>query len=251
MVMLRLSLMMVVLVDFMGQGLILPILNTLLLEPSSTFLPADMQEDPRELLYGLLLATFYLSWFFGAAYVSKLSDYIGRKNGIVICLVGALVGYSLTVVAMELSNVYLLFLGRAISGFTAGNQPIAQAALIDISANDDERTRNMGKIVAASALGLVAGPLLAGVLSDPEVMGRYATLELPFICAALLVLLTLVMILVFYRDVRTERRKIDFGLGEVVLNLWRLRGRTTIIKISVVWFFFELGLNAFALYLDD
>ena len=130
-------------------------------------------------------------------------------------------------------------------------QPIAQAALIDVSRDDDERTRNMGKVVAASALGLVAGPLIAGLLSDTAVMGSYATLELPFIVAAILVFATLVLVVIFFHDARTERRKIDFGVTEVFLNLWRIRDRPTIIKLAVVWFFFELGLNAFFIYMDD
>ena len=146
---------------------------------------------------------FYISWFFGAAYISKLSDYIGRKNAIVICLLGALLGYILTVIAIEASNYYLLLLGRAISGFTAGNQPVAQAAFIDISKTDQERSRNMGTVVAASALGLVAGPLIAGLLSDSAVIGHYATLELPFIVAAILVFSTLFLVLGFYSDARS------------------------------------------------
>jgi predicted MFS family arabinose efflux permease len=251
MLMLRLSLMLVVFVDVMGQGLILPIINTLLIDPSSGFLPAGMTADTREVLYGLLLGVFYIFWFFGAAYISKVSDYIGRKKGMLICLVGALGGYVLTVIAIEVSNYYLLLLSRAISGFTAGNQPIAQAALVDISKTDKERTENMGKVVAASALGLVSGPLIAGLLSDKAVVGRYATLELPFTFAAVLVFLTLSLVLIFFHDIRLERRKIDFSLSEVFINLWRIRKRPTIMKISAVFFFAELGLNTFFIYLDD
>ena len=249
--MLRLALMLVVFVDLMGQGLIFPIIPTLIIDPSSDFLPSDTSENTRNLLYGLVTGIFYLFWFFGAAYISKLSDYIGRKSGMVICLVGALAGYVLTVIAIESSSYWLLLLARCISGFTAGNQPIAQAALIDISRDDEERSQNMGRIVAASALGLVTGPIIAGLLSDPQVLGPYATLELPFIVAAGLIVVTLVLVLSFYHDATETRRKIDFGVEEVFLNLWRLRGRATIIKLSFVWFFFELGLNAFVVYLDD
>ena len=248
---LRLSLMLVVFVDVMGQGLILPIINTLLIDPNSTFLPASMGHGTREVYYGVLMATFYVFWFFGAAYISKLSDYIGRKNGMVICLIGALAGYMLTIVAIEMSNYYLLLVGRAISGFTAGNQPIAQAALVDLSHNDEERTRNMGRVVAALALGLVAGPLIAGILSDKAIIGDYASLALPFWVAALLVFITLMMVQFFYSDTRKERRKIDFGVSEVFVNLLRVRGRPTIIKVAVVWFFAELGLNAFFVYVND
>jgi MFS family permease len=158
----------------------------------------------------------------------------------VICLIGALAGYILTVIAIETSSYILLLVGRAISGFTAGNQPIAQAALIDISRNDDERTRNMGKVVAASALGLVAGPLIAGLLrscrsSLPPSWSSSRSCSSWF----------------FFHDTRTERREVDFGVTEVFLNLWRIRHRPTIIKLAVVWFFFELGLNAFFIYMDN
>ncbi len=251
MLMLRLSLMLVVFVDVMGQGLILPIINTLLIDPSSGFLRTGTTGDARELLYGLLLGVFYIFWFFGAAYISKVSDYAGRKKGMSICLLGALAGYALTVISIKASSYSLLLLSRAISGFTAGNQPIAQAALVDISKTDRERSRNMGYVVAASALGLVAGPLIAGLLSDSAVMGNYATLELPFIFAAALVFITLLLVLIYFRDTRVERRKIDFGLSEVFLNLWRVRERPTIMKISAVFFFAELGLNSFFIYLDD
>lgn len=249
--MLRLSLMLVVFVDVMGQALILPIVNTLLIDPSSHFLPAGTPQGTRQLYYGLLLGSFYLFWFFGAAYISKLSDYIGRKKGMVICLLGALAGYVLTAVAIEMSSYWLLLVGRAISGFTAGNQPIAQAALIDLSRTDDERTRNMGKIVAAMALGLVSGPVFAGVLSDTSLIGAYASLELPFLFAAVLVFLTLALVLVFYHDARTERRRIDFGVEEVFLNLWRVRHRPTVIKVAVIWFFSEIGLNSLFIYMED
>lgn len=249
--MLRLSLLLVVFVDVMGQGLIFPIINTLIIDPSSTFLPHDTPLGTREMMYGWLAGIFYIFWFFGAAYISKLSDYIGRKNGMVICLIGALAGYILTAIAIEISNYYLLLAGRAITGFTAGNQPIAQAAFIDISKDDKQLTSNMSKIVAALALGLVGGPLIAGVLSDSAIIGSYATLELPFYFAACLVLITLFSVVIFYHDASDERRKIDFGVNEVFLNLWRLRGRSTIIKISAVWFFFEVGLNSFYIYIND
>jgi MFS family permease len=119
----------------------------------------------------LVVGVFYVFWFFGAAYISKVSDYIGRKKGMVICLIGALAGYVLTVLAIEVSNYYLLLLSRAISGFTAGNQPIAQAALVDISRTDEERTRNMGKVVAAFAVAFPTMLALFSISADQDEQG--------------------------------------------------------------------------------
>ena len=49
-----------------------------------------------------------------------------------ICLAGALVEYVITIVALSMDSLWLLIMGRAITGFTAGNQPIAQAAMIAV-----------------------------------------------------------------------------------------------------------------------
>jgi DHA1 family tetracycline resistance protein-like MFS transporter len=36
----------------------------------------------------------------GAPYIAKLSDVIGRKDAILVCLFGALAGYVITIVAL-------------------------------------------------------------------------------------------------------------------------------------------------------
>ncbi len=247
----RIALLLVVIVDLMGQGLIFPIINSLLIDPASTFVAKDTSGSTRNLYYGIVSAVFYLFWFFGAAYISKVSDYIGRKTGIVICLVGGIAGYILTILAIEFSSLWMLIVGRAISGFTAGNQPIAQAALIDISRTDQERSANLGYIVGASALGMMIGPLLSGLLSDSAVIGSYASLQLPFYAAIALVSLTLFLILTSFFDVEKPRKKIDFGLSEVFLTIYRVKDYPVVQKLSFGFFFFQIGLNAFFIYLDD
>ncbi|MCB2185520.1 MAG: MFS transporter [Deltaproteobacteria bacterium] len=247
----RFALLFVVFIDVMGQGLVFPIVTTIVMDPTQGFLPAHTATSLREIDYGVVIGVFFLAWFLGAAYISKLSDYIGRKKGILICLAGAFAGYVLTIIALYLSNFALLLLGRAVSGFTAGNQPIAQAALIDISRDDDEKAGNLGMIVAASALGLVGGPLMAGVLSDADLLGAYASLELPFYGALLLVLLNTACIIWGFQEPKVPRRKIDFGLSEVFLTLWRVYQRPTVLRLSIVLFFIFLGLNSYYVFLDD
>lgn len=164
----RFALLLVVFVDIMGQGLVLPIFNTLLLSDTSSFVKAGTPLEHREFLFGILTGVFFFAWFLGAAYIAKFSDNIGRKNGIIICLTGGLIGYALTIVAIDLGSLWLLLVSRVISGFTAGNQPIAQAALVDISTSEAEKTRYMDLIVAATAVGLACGPLPSGRASQRQ-----------------------------------------------------------------------------------
>lgn len=247
----RIALLYVVFIDILGQGLLLPILSSLLLDPSQDFLPKEVSQAGRELRYGIVLALFYLAWFFGAAFISKVSDYIGRKVSILICLVGAFVGYALTIVAIEYSSLILLIVGRFIGGFTAGNQPIAQAALVDEAQDDQQKAQFMGQLVAAVALGLIAGPLLTATLSSKTLMGDAASLTLPIYAAILLVLINFGLIVRFFRETLAERRTIDFGLSEVFLTLLRIRHHAITLRLAPVFFFAVMGFNGFFIFLND
>lgn len=247
----KFALLLVVFVDVLGQGLMFPIVNTLMLDPSVGFLPADLSVAAREVNYGIVVGVFFLAWFLGAAYISRLSDMIGRKAGIQICLFGSLIGYFITILSLYENSLWMLIAGRAITGFTAGNQPIAQAAMIDLSQNDREKTRNMGFIVASFSLSLVAGPLLGGLLADKSVLGDLASLQLPFYVAAALVCVTIVLIAVFFREARHERSPLRFEPAEIFLLMWRIGQRPVVLRISLAFFFFMLASNSFVIFMDN
>ncbi len=246
-----LGLLFVIFVDVAGQGLILPIINTLVMDPSTGLLPASAPVSERHFSYGLVIGAFYLSWFLGAVYVSKISDSIGRKNGILICLAGALAGYVLTILAVIAGSLWLMILGRVVTGFTAGSIPIAQAALADLSDDDAERTRNMGYSVTALSVGLVAGPIIAGVMSDSALIGGVASLNLPFYTALALVLIAALLIVLFFDDKLDERVPLQIRPLEVFLLLWEATQRTTVLRISLVFFFFMFVWNTCFIFIDN
>ncbi len=138
-----------------------------------------------------------------------------------------------------------------ITGFTAGNQPIAQAALVDISANEDEKTRNMGFVLVAESIGLVIGPILGGVLSDPSVLGSIASIELPFYAAALLVIVNIALILVFFENRHDQTRPITIKLTDVFLTLYHASQRPVVLRLSIVFFCSQLALNSFFVFVDN
>src|ERR1700737_993839 len=85
-------LLLILLIDGMGLGLVFPILSNLLVDSSSHFL-ATFSEGGRNFIFGAIVAVFMLCWFFGAPFLGDLSDSIGRKKSLMICLVGAAIGY--------------------------------------------------------------------------------------------------------------------------------------------------------------
>ena len=247
----KVTLMFVVFVDLIGQGLVFPIIDTLIMEPSSGFLPGSTATGIRHFDYGLVIGIFFLAWFLGVVYVSKVSDSIGRKNALLICLGGALAGYAITLVSLYVNSLWLLIVGRAVTGFTAGNQPIAQAAMIDGSTDDADRDRNMGFIVTGISFGLVGGPIIGGMLSDPELLGDVASLKLPFYGAFTLVMIAMAMVIVFFRDVRLERTPFVFRPRDITDSLWRVTKQPIVMRIMPVYAFFMISNVIFYVFIDN
>ena len=245
----RITLMFVVFVDLIGQGLVFPIINTLIMDTGSGFLPKDASLSSRHFDYGLVVGIFFLAWFLGVVYISKVSDSIGRKNALLICLGGALAGYAITLVALYVNSLWLLILGRAITGFTAGNQPIAQAAMVDGSTDEADRDRNMGYIVTGISFGLVGGPIIGAILSDPDLIGGFASLKLPFYAAFVLVLVAIIMVSLFFRDIRLEREPFVFRARDITDSLWRVREHSVVLRIMPVYALFMVANVTFYIFI--
>lgn len=247
----KITLLFVVFVDLIGQGLVFPIINSLIMETKSGFLPESTSMGSRHFYYGLVIGCFFLSWFLGVVYVSKVSDSIGRKNALLICLGGALAGYAITIAALYINSLILLIVGRSITGFTAGNQPIAQAAMIDGSTDAADRDRNMGYIVTGVSFGLVGGPIIGAVLSDAALLGSVATLKTPFYGAFVLVLIAILLVLFFFKDTRTEREPFVFRPRDVTDSLVAVRGHPMVLRILPVYAFFMIANVTFYVFVDN
>ena len=203
-----LPLFLVLLIDGMGLGLLFPILNTILVDPQVGFLPADTTIGVRDFFYGLTIGIFMICWFFGSAILGDLSDSVGRKKSLMICLVGAFLGYFLSAIAILTHNFWLLAVSRIIAGFTAGSQPIAQAAIVDVS-TEDQKARNIGLILLSVSLGFVIGPICGGLLSNSALVSWFG-FETPMYFAAGLALLNAILLqLTFKETLNASPKKIN------------------------------------------
>ena len=61
-------------VDLIVPGLVFPIINSLIMEPTGDFLPKSAPDAVRHVDYGLVIGSFFLAWFLGVVYVAKLSN---------------------------------------------------------------------------------------------------------------------------------------------------------------------------------
>lgn len=163
-----------VLIDAMGIGLIMPVMPSLIREVQGGDLATAA-------LWGAgLTAIFAVMQFIFSPILGNLSDRFGRRPVLLVSLAIMALDYVLMAVA---GSIFLLFVGRIIGGITAANHATAVAYIADTTP-EKERAARFGLIQAAFGVGFVIGPLMGGLLGE---MGTRA----PFIAAAALTTLNL------------------------------------------------------------
>jgi DHA1 family tetracycline resistance protein-like MFS transporter len=210
-----LPLFMVLFIDSMGMGILFPILAIAFMNPSVHFLAPNTNHAMRTFDYGLVISTFMLCWFFGAAIFGEYSDIKGRKKSLLICLFGAAFGYVLSAFAISFHSISLLIIGRVIAGLTAGSQSIAQAAIVDGS-NESNLNKNMGYMTLVMCLGFVAGPLIGGLFSDSALFHLF-DLATPMYIAAILSITNVILLKAFFTETHISRPGASLKLQTAII----------------------------------
>jgi MFS transporter, DHA1 family, tetracycline resistance protein len=202
-----LSIFLTVFIDMLGVGVIIPVFAPLIVQNDLGIIPMHYTEAERQIIYGLLTATFAIFQFFGAPILGALADRHGRKRILNITLVGTFFGYILFAYAIYARQLWLIFIARAIPGFMGGNISIALAALADLS-NAKSKAKNFGLVGMAFGLGFILGPFIGGILGNID----YA---LPFWFTAGLTLVNIILVYVQFPEtfIPTSVRKLSLLTG--------------------------------------
>ncbi|HEY0034235.1 MAG TPA: Tet(A)/Tet(B)/Tet(C) family tetracycline efflux MFS transporter [Devosia sp.] len=182
-----------VMLDAVGIGLIFPILPALLRDVGHLTEVAT--------LLGLMLALYSACQFLFSPVLGVLSDRFGRRPVLLVSLAGAAIDYLIMAFAPHL---WMLVLGRAISGITSANMAVATAYITDIS-TEEERAKRFGLFHAMFGIGFIIGPVLGGLLGDFWVRA-------PFIAAALLNGVNFALALFILPESRPGQRGAKFDL---------------------------------------
>ncbi len=151
----------------LGFGIIIPVLPGLV----TGFRGGSVAEGAAS--YGWVIGTFALMQFIASPILGALSDRFGRRKIILVALAGAAIDYVIMGWAPSLG---WLFVGRTISGITAGALATCNAYVADVTP-PEKRAQGFGLVGAAFGLGFIVGPAFGGLL------GQY-NLRLPFFVAA-------------------------------------------------------------------
>jgi MFS family permease len=153
------------LLDFMGYGILIPVLPTHL----ETVLGAGPSEQ------GIVISLYMIALVVALPIWGAIADRVGRRPVLIGCLVGTGVAFSM----MAFTDSLLVFaLARVLQGVFGASVGTAQAYVADVTSARD-RTSGFGIVGAATSLGVFGGPAVGGLLA-------YADPELAFLVPALL-----------------------------------------------------------------
>jgi DHA1 family tetracycline resistance protein-like MFS transporter len=145
-----LVLFLVVFIDLIGFGMVIPFLSFYAREYGASGVAV-----------GAVVGVYSIMQFFFAPIWGRLSDKIGRRPVILISVTASCLGYLLFAFARSFT---LLFASRVIAGAGGANIGTAQAYIADATSSEN-RARGMGLIGAAFGMGFILGPPLSGILS--------------------------------------------------------------------------------------
>lgn len=179
-----------ILLDAIGIGIVIPILPEVIRRFGNN-------EVFVSSYYGYFISVYAFMLFIASPLLGYLSDRFGRRPVLLIALCGAGFDYLLMAFA---PNLFILFIGRIISGLTGASMTVASSYIADVS-DDSNRTSNFGMIGAAFGVGFVIGPALGGLVGS---FGH----NWPFIVAAGLSLTNFVFgLFVLPESLPLEKRK--------------------------------------------
>jgi len=212
----------IVFIDMVGIGLIVPVLPDLLEEVTGKGLVESAQ------IGGWLLFAYALMQFLFAPVIGGLSDRFGRRPVLLITLFALGIDYAIMAWAPTL---FWLFLGRIVAGIMGASWAAANSCIADL-ATPEERGKFFGIMGAAGASGFVIGPAIGGLLGEMGV-------RLPFIASAALALAGAVIGFFYLRETLPPERRRAFSLARAnPLGTLVQMGRNPIVLgfIAVIFF---------------
>lgn len=214
--------------DALGIGLLIPVMPEVIRR-----FGADPEFVSR--YFGYFIAVYALMQFLASPVLGALSDRYGRRPVLLLSLLCAGLDYILMAFAPHL---WILFLGRLVSGLTGASMTVASSYMADIS-TDSNRSANFGLIGAGWGLGFIVGPALGGLLAGH---GDAA----PFLGAAALNLLNFAWgYFVLPESLSIEKRRlIQWSKLNPFASLWKVLRPSPISLYIWVFFFLFLAGNS-------
>ncbi len=213
-----------------GFGIIMPVLPDLIIELENISL-AD-----ATFLAGLMGASYAIFQFLMGPLMGSFGDKYGRRPVFLISLCAFGVDFLLMGLA---PSIIWLFIGRSIAGGLGAIFGPANAAMADLS-NDDDRAASFGLVGAAFGVGFIIGPAIGGYLGD---LGT----RIPFFVAGLLALSVAIYGYFFFPETiaNTDRRDFIWKKANPFSTFSKLSKENKIIPVAIIYFIWICATNVY------
>ena len=219
-----------VVIDGIGVGLIIPVTPELIREVRGISL------SDAAVWGGILWASFAVMQFLCGPFLGHLSDRIGRRPVMLVSLAAMSLVYFIMAVA---GSIWLLLIGRVVSGIAAATQSTAAAYMADLLPAE-KRGQGFGLVTAAFGVGFVMGPVIGGLLAD------YGT-RAPFWAAAILSGGAFLLSLIVMPETVTDANRsiFDWSRAHPLGAFRNIRKLPNMGNLLTVMFLFQLAFFAF------
>jgi len=215
-----------VFIDTIGFGVIMPVMPEFLMQLSGVGL------DEASSLAGYLIAFYAALQFIFAPIIGNLSDRYGRRPVLLVSLFLFGINYLIAGLA---TSLWVLFIGRILTGVTSATHATANALIADVSP-PDERAQNFGLMGMAFGLGFIFGPTLGGLIGAWDIRAPF------FVAAALALLNTSYGFFVLKETLPLDKRRpFNWRRANPLGMLLQVRKYPVLLGLIVVMFIYSIG----------
>ncbi len=194
----------VMLFDHTSLNITFPILTLLFFDAQSHLFAPDTSQAVRSMWYGLCISIPSIVNIIMTPLLSACSDAFGRKKLIFVGVAGAFAFAITAAFGVLWGSLNLLLLGYVLKGAFSRTNPIAQAAVGDISPRD-KKVLYMGYLQTAISLGAFVGPVIGGYFANQFFFSQL-NFSLPFFIAAFFAAIGGLLTIVIFQETLTEKR---------------------------------------------
>lgn len=208
----------IIILDLLSGTMTVPLFPIIVADPAYTILGPDATSLMMKVHLGLLFGTFALAQFIGSPYFGGLSDKYGRKKILTFIFVLNIVQYIVIAISIYTQNFLMLIIARSFAGFAGGTVFIEQSAIADLSGPED-KAKNLGRVGIAFGVGLILGPILGTLLSNPEIHPSFS-LATPFLAILVINSLNLFLLIRYFEEPLRTFNPSKFSLFSGIRNLY-------------------------------
>lgn len=198
-----LSLYLVVFASTFGFATMVIVFTPMIMQPHWGIVDAAATLPFRVIILGFLLGLYPLGQFFGAPLLIHFSDRQGRKRAFITSLFMTAVAYAGISLSLYFHLLLPLFAFVLLAGLSESNLAIAECAISDFALPHHHR-RLLTYIHVAWSGAFLCGAIIAAIFINDTIV-LVSQLATPFAFIAVLLLVSCVWILAFFKETKEKR----------------------------------------------